>query len=338
MTRISRRAVMAGVLPAAAMVASGLEAAAGVEALASGVGDELRGLSLAGGAVWLSGNHGTVVVDGRVRRPPGAEALDFRGLHAFSPTEALATSAGPGAASTLWRTSDAGLSWTRTRVNDDPAGFWDAIAFAGRRRGFILGDPTQGRFTLLRTTDGGASWTRATAESLPPLAGDEAAYAASNGSLAIGPKGQVAFCTGGGPSWARVYLSRDGGARFRALDTPIPAGAPSRGAYAAAFDAAGALWVCGGDYLAPRAQGVNLARLGPGSSLFQAVEAPAGYLSSLAARDGMVIATGLAGTVVSQAGRPFRRVSETPFNTVRLARDGEATLAGPKGAMARWRA
>jgi photosystem II stability/assembly factor-like uncharacterized protein len=100
---------------------------------------------------------------------------------------------------------------------------------------------------VLYTADGGETWARLPAEGVPPAAEGEGAFAASNGCIAIGRRGQVAFCTGGA-GVARVYLSRGGGGVFVALDTPIPADAPSRGAFAVAFGKHGELWVCGGDY------------------------------------------------------------------------------------------
>jgi photosystem II stability/assembly factor-like uncharacterized protein len=335
---LDRRRWVAGAIACASAPSLACAQAGVVEPFESGVADELRGLSLAGGARWASGAKGAVIVGGRVVRPPGAEGLDFRGIHAFSARSALAMSAGRGEASQLWRTGDAGKTWSRIALNTDPQGFWDAIAFADARRGFILGDPTGGRFTLLRTRDGGRTWRRTPDGALPPAYEGEAAFAASNGSLAIGPNGLVAFCTGGLGSRARAYVSRDSGQSFIVLDAPIAANLASRGGFACAFDRTGTLWLCGGDYRAPKAEGVNLARLPAGTTSFEAVATPAGYLSSLAARDGAVIATGLAGTIVSRGGRPFVRVSETPFNTVRLRGADEAYLVGPKGSMGRWRA
>jgi photosystem II stability/assembly factor-like uncharacterized protein len=334
---IDRRQWLAGALAASAAPGVARAQADGIELIASGVTEELRGLSLAGEARWASGTKGMVLVGGAKRGARGADALDFRGLHAFSDLSALAMSAGPGEASQLWRTENGGWAWSRVTANSDPDGFWDAIAFVDNRRGFILGDPTQGRFTLLRTEDGGATWARAPAGAIPPVAPGEAAFAASNGSLAIGPKGRVAFCTGGAAQWARAYISTDDGKSFAVMDTPIPAGAETRGGFACAYDNSGALWVCGGDYKAPTAEGVSLARLPSGAKAFEAVTTPAGYLSSVAATRGVVIATGLAGTIVSVGGAPFKRISEAPFNTVRLKSAKEAALVGPKGALGVWR-
>ena len=318
------------------------EGLGGVRMPASATESELRGLSPTGGkSYWASGSKGWLIRGHDERqdamRIVGAEKLDFRGLHAFDDHHVLAMSAGPGEASQLWRTKDGGKTWKRIATNHDPEGFWDSIAFVDKKRGFILGDPTQGRFTVLYTADGGETWTRLKDEGVPPAAPNEGAFAASNGCVAIGPHGQVAFCTGGA-GVARVYVSRGGGGVFVATDTPILADAASKGAFAVAYDKHGALWVCGGDYQKPKAAGVNLARMEPGRVTFEPVAAPAGYLSGVSVRGSTVMATGLAGTIVSRKGAPVQRRSEAPMNTVRLSSEKTAVLCGPKGSIGLWRA
>jgi photosystem II stability/assembly factor-like uncharacterized protein len=338
----TRRQALAGVVAAVAAPASAKDRGAGhISLMEPGAISELRGLSLVPGAYWASGSKGVLYRGGphralEVIRPAG-EALDFRGLHAFSADHVLAMSAGPGEASQLWRTRDAGRTWTVELVNADPDGFWDALVFADdHRTGFILGDPTQGRFTLLITLDGGATWARASDSAIPLAAPGEAAFAASNGCLALGPRGQVAFCTGGA-GHGRVYLSRDGGGRlFQVFDTSILADGPTRGAFALAFGRSGELWVCGGDYQKPDAAGPNLALLQPGGNRFTTVGAPPGFLSSLAVGDVSVLATGLAGSIVGHDGGAFERITAMPFNVARLSDRRSGVLAGPRGSIGFW--
>jgi photosystem II stability/assembly factor-like uncharacterized protein len=329
----------AGLAAGPALAGDGL---GGIRMPASVADSELRGLSPTGGKTyWASGSRGWLIRGKGERQDPmriiGAEDLDFRGLHAFDDHHVLAMSAGPGGASQLWRTKDGGKTWKRLAANQDPEGFWDSIAFVDQRRGFILGDPTQGRFTVLYTADGGETWARLPPEGVPPAADGEGAFAASNGCIAIGRHGQVAFCTGGAGK-ARVYLSLGGGGVFVALDTPILADAPSRGAFAIAFGRRGELWVCGGDYKNPRAEGVNLAWRPPGSLDFQPVAAPAGYLSGISVEGEAVMATGLAGTILARDGRHFERVSSAPMNSVRLTSPKSGVLCGPMGSIGLWRA
>ncbi|MET3667050.1 photosystem II stability/assembly factor-like uncharacterized protein [Caulobacter sp. 1776] len=338
---MNRRDLIAGAVALTATPALAADRLGGIRMPASVADSELRGLSPTGGKTWwASGSKGWIIRGKDERQDPirivGAETLDFRGLHAFDDDHVLAMSAGPGEASQLWRTRDGGKTWKRLSANLDPKGFWDSIVFLDNKRGYILGDPTQGRFTVLYTADGGESWTRLPDKGLPPAADGEGAFAASNGCIAVNHRGQVAFCTGGAGK-ARVYLSRGGGGVFVALDTPILADAPSKGAFAIAFDKGGALWVCGGDYKTPKAEGVNLARLDPSRVTFDAVAAPAGYLSSISIQGDTVMATGLSGTIVSRRGGAFQRVSAAPMNSVRLTLRRSAVLCGPKGSIGLWR-
>lgn len=339
---IHRRDLLTGALALAAAPASAAEGLGGIRIPASACDAELRGLSPTGGkSYWASGSKGWLIRGKDERqdamRIVGAEKLDFRGLHAFDDDHVLAMSAGPGDASQLWRTRDGGKRWKQVTTNQDPNGFWDTIAFVDGKRGFILGDPTEGRFTVLYTADAGETWARLPAQGVPPASPNEGAFAASNGCVAIGRHGQVAFCSGGAGK-ARVFLSRGGGGVFVALDTPILADEASKGAFAVAFAKDGTLWVSGGDYKNPRGAGVNLARLAPGQLTFEAVAAPPGYLSGLSVKGSTVMATGLAGTVVSRKGGRFERVSEAPMNTVRLTSEKSAVLCGPKGTIGLWKA
>ena len=132
-------------------------------------GESLRGLSVPEpGVVWVSGSGGKVArsTDSGatwtdVQIPEAvADDLDLRCLVAFDGQEAWAASAGVGSASRLFHTTDGGAGWTTVLRNEDPAGFFDGLAFWDRDNGLLLGDPTDGYLTVLVTTDGGATWKR----------------------------------------------------------------------------------------------------------------------------------------------------------------------------------
>src|SRR5271170_4361375 len=110
--------------------------------------ESLRGVSVVSRDIaWASGTHGTYLRttdDGRNWIPdqvPGAEALDFRAVVAFSADEAFLMSAGSGDQSRIYHTSDAGRHWQLQFTNTNPKGFFDSMIFWDRTRGIVLGDP-----------------------------------------------------------------------------------------------------------------------------------------------------------------------------------------------------
>ncbi|MFN3228345.1 MAG: photosystem II stability/assembly factor-like protein [Asticcacaulis sp.] len=299
---------------------------------------ELRGLSLAGtDTVWISGRGGMVLrgVRGLGLRPhpvAGAEALDFRDIHGHCPLRAVAMSAGPGEASTLWRTQTGGRTWEKVFVNPDPEGFFDAIAFWSEQDGVVFGDPVGGRFALFRTRDGGQTWARHDPGIMPEVLPGEAAFAASGTCMAAGPEGRVAFVTGGDMAQsggqARVFVSGPGGRDFRVVRVPVPADRPSRGLFSVAWADANTLMAVGGDYADPAFEAVNAVISRDGGQSFLPFETGVrGYLSCVAVAQGQVMVTGLGGTVVNG-----QRLSDAPpMNSCALWPDGRGWLVGPKG-------
>src|SRR4051812_23119585 len=85
----------------------------------SGTKVRLRGLSVIGNDVaWASGTNGTCLrtIDGgktwRAVRVPDSAGLDFRDVHGFDDRAACLLSIGPGERSRIYRTADAGATWT----------------------------------------------------------------------------------------------------------------------------------------------------------------------------------------------------------------------------------
>lgn len=153
--------------------------------------------------------------------PPGTEGLLFRDVEARSAKEAVILAIGPGEASRIYRTTDGGTAWDAAFVNDDPAAFYDCMAFyPDGRRGLALSDPVDGKFRILATRDSGRSWTVLPDDGMPE-APTEFGFAASGDCLVTA--GHTAYFGSGGGA-ARVFRSDDFGLTWTASDSTIPAG------------------------------------------------------------------------------------------------------------------
>jgi photosystem II stability/assembly factor-like uncharacterized protein len=163
--------------------------------------------------VWISGDRGAYsrTTNGGVAWTsaivPGAERLDFRDVHAFSDKSALLMSAGNGAASKIYRTTDAGSTWQLVFTNPDTAGFYDCMDFFDASRGLVIGDSYGGQMAVLSTVDGGQHWTRIPGTALPAPIQGEGSFASSGTCLHAHPDGSAWGVTTKG----RVIRTRDFG-------------------------------------------------------------------------------------------------------------------------------
>jgi photosystem II stability/assembly factor-like uncharacterized protein len=267
--------------------------------------ESLRGVSSVTQKIaWASGTHGTYLrtTDAGVHwapaQVPGAEALDFRAVAAFSADEAFLMSAGPGDQSRIYHTTDAGQHWQLQFKNANPKGFYDSMIFFDRTHGVALGDPIPDetgklKFELI-TTEDGQTWNPIPPSQLPPAVEGEGAFAASNTCLAIlpsvdtDPKSKSArdpfkkpaasksesssgshlrerivpnhnLWFATGGAVARVFHSSDRGQTWEVFDTPIVHGADSTGIFSIAFRDPLHGVIAGGDYKHPDQDGANLA-------------------------------------------------------------------------------
>jgi hypothetical protein len=194
----------------------------------------LRGIDSVGdGVAWASGTNGTILrtEDGGYvwqlcAIPPGAQKLDFRGIQAFDANTAIVMSSGKGDLSRLYKTTDGCQTWKLIFTNPDKEGFWDAIQFASRDQGILLGDPVNNVFVVMLTFNGGEKWERQTLRAAQDING-EGIFAASNSSMLLEPilveyrLGYRKFCTGG-PGGPRVITLSTG-----PTDTPSKSATPS---------------------------------------------------------------------------------------------------------------
>ncbi len=176
--------------------------------------------------VWLSGARGTWVrtVNGGTTwqsgQVPGADSLQFRDVHAVDANTAYLLSIGEGAASRIYKTTDAGATWTQQFTNTEPKGFYDCMDFWDAKRGIVMGDAIDGQIAMLRTDDGGATWTRVPSSALPAAQPSEGSFAAS-GTCVVTKKGGHAWIVASNPDRARVLHTSDYGRTWRVDTLPL---------------------------------------------------------------------------------------------------------------------
>ena len=305
----------------------------------SGVSVRLRGISAVDGNVaWASGREGTVLrtTDGgqqwQALQVPGAQALDFRDVQGFDADTAVVLSIGPGEASRVYRTSDAGKTWALALQNTDPRAFFDCMAFDGAR-GWMLGDPVDGAFQVYVTTDQGANWTLQAA-GMPAAIEGEAAFAASGTCLASTPWGRRVIVTGGAA--ARVFMDAGEVPGWTAHNTPMPARVPAAGIFSATAAGADMLLV-GGDFEKDATGSAALAQLAPdGTVQVSRLPDPLGYRSGAACVDDhqpRCIAVGPTGVDLLVNGR-WQLLSGTGYDAVDLI-GNVGWASGDKGRIAR---
>src|SRR5215211_2371395 len=140
----------------------------------SGVNVRLRGVSAVSERVaWASGAGATVLRtdDGGLKWEKlnvSSEELDFRDIDAIDAQTAYVLSIGNGPASRIYKTTDAGKTWTLQFKNEDPKVFLDAMSFWDANNGIVFGDSVNGQFYILTTADGGRTWSRVPQNILPP--------------------------------------------------------------------------------------------------------------------------------------------------------------------------
>jgi photosystem II stability/assembly factor-like uncharacterized protein len=308
--------------------------------------ENLRGVSaLAHGIAWASGTHGTYLRTTDLRssggtwqaaQVPGAEALDFRDVKAFSADLAYLLSAGPGEQSRIYKTTDAGKTWKLQFTNKNPKGFFDCMAFWDRDHGIAVGDPIADnfgklKFELISTEDGGKNWKAIPPDALPPAIEGEGAFAASGTCIAIQGKKNAWFATGG--KVARVFRSTTGGKTWTVAETPLIHGPASAGIFSVAFRDAKHGVIAGGDYQHPEQSGPNLAFTSDSGRTWKlSTASPQAYFSAVAfdRTNDRILALGTALAVELRKDRA-KKIADLSLNSLSISSTGQAIAVGPKG-------
>jgi len=190
--------------------------------------------------VWACGRAGTftVTTDGgqtwRAGVVPGAEALQFRDVQAFSANVAYLMSIGTSGDPTefrIYKTEDGGATWTIQFENQNVNAFYDGFAFWTPHRGIAHSDSVNGVFPDLRTTDG-TTW-QDISNNMPAALPGETSFA-SSGTCVTTQGGRNAWICTGGAAIARVLATRDGGNTWNAYNTPLIS-SPTAGAFTVDF-------------------------------------------------------------------------------------------------------
>ena len=332
----------------------------------SGTTAGLRGIDSVNGTVaWASGTEGTVLktTDGgahwqKCAVPDGDKdgaTLDFRGVQAWDATTAIVMASGQGDKSRLYKTRDGCAHWSLLYRNPNKAGFWDAMAFSSRSRGFILGDPVAGRFVLLFTLDAAKTWDRVNTKDLDGGQEEIGAFAASNSAMTLEGNSLPIFGTSGpGGPWLyspdSVCTALTGAAdpasclrynlRFDRRKLPLAGNATSAGIFSVVSFSPGFETVVsiaiGGDFGKPNESSGTAAwstDLGLDQHWTASTTPPHGYRSTVQWSEPLKlwITAGTNGSDISRDdGRTWQPLDNGNWNALSLP-----FIVGPKGRIAR---
>lgn len=301
--------------------------------------------ALSSQVVWAGGTKGTVLrtLDGglhwQVLQVAGAEALDFRDVHAFDAQNALAMSAGEAekGAARIYRTTDGGQTWVLCYQTNQKGVFLDGIDFWDAQNGLVFGDPIDGKFFLLSTHNAGKSWEQIDSRRFPTVQNGEAAFAASGTSMVLAGKKQAFIGTGGGTT-ARVYRSSDRGASWEPVATPLSAGTTS-GIFGLHFQNNRSGVAVGGDYKLTTLDSPNVLLTSDAGRHWQlaATTSPVGLKEAVAylPSEGIWVVVGPSGTCYSSnVAQQWHVIDQSSFHALSCA-EGVCWAVGANGAVAK---
>jgi photosystem II stability/assembly factor-like uncharacterized protein len=179
--------------------------------------------------VWLGGTGGTwarTTNGGQTWETgvvAGADSLQFRDAHGVDARTAYLLSIGNGPQSRIYRTDDAGESWTLLFQNAESSAFFDCFDFWDPTSGIAFSDSFDGHFRIITTTDG-RTWQPVSPDVLPPASPGEGAFAASGTCVVASGDSTAYIGTGAGDGAGRVLRTTDRGQTWSVVQTPIVRG------------------------------------------------------------------------------------------------------------------
>lgn len=314
-----------------------------LESCETGMKGTIRGIDVVDAdVIWISGVKGQFCTssDGGVNwthgQVDGAQELDFRDVQGFSAENAVLMSAGPGDASRIYRTEDAGHSWTLSYLNPDSAGFFDGMDFNGDE-GILFSDPVDDKLNLMFTKDGGVSWSRFHPELLPLIADGEYAFAASGSSIQYDPTGGIWLATGGKIS--RILHTVELGKPWTIWESPSIQGDPAEGLFSIAPRSAIRVVAVGGNYQKMGMKGSNVIRQRRVGEISWEIPSGSDQVPFMECvkwiSNSSLIACGPPGVWISaDNGQTWELISEPGFHALDVDEGSRtAWLAGDKGAV-----
>jgi photosystem II stability/assembly factor-like uncharacterized protein len=294
---------------------------------------------------WVSGHRATWArtTDGGAHWTSGAmtgadSTLQFRDVHAVSATVAYLLSAGNGAASRIYKTSNAGATWQLQFMNRDSAAFFDCFDFWDADHGIAVSDAVRGRMIVIATEDGGAHWNDVSA-ALPAALEGEGAFAASGTCLVTRGRSHAWIATGAATG-ARVYHTSDRGRSWSVVTSPV-AGGQAAGLQSLAFRDERHGMALGGKIADPNDRSDNVARTDDGGTTWTLVQRTA----FSGAAYGSAVVPGLAHTVVAAGpkgldvshddGASWTSVNSLAYWAVGFAGPHAGWAVGPGGRITR---
>jgi photosystem II stability/assembly factor-like uncharacterized protein len=239
----------------------------------------------------------------------------------------------------IYKTTDAGKTWSLQYTERNPKAALDCMAFWNAAHGIVVGDPVDGKSELLTTTDGGEHWTLLRPESMPSAKAGEGSPASGT---CIATYSEKAGKDETWPAWfvtenaSRVFHASDPSKTWMASEPPLVTGL-NHGVFSIAMVDSQRAVVVGGDYDHPQMTQHNAAYSDDGGRTWrEGSHRPAGYrwcVTIVPDTPGpTAIAVGPTGMDYSiDGGKSWDRMNEVSANTIAFADAHHGWAVGQKG-------
>jgi uncharacterized repeat protein (TIGR01451 family) len=146
--------------------------------------------------------------------------LEIANISGVSATTAFAAvfPQAAGAIGGIWKTTDAGVSWTRqnTALFNGSSSFCSLVHFWDENNGVAVGDPEGGYYEIYTTNNSGTNWSRVPSATIGPLPIGVDDYSLTNNFTVTG--NTIWF----GNTYGIIYRSTDRGLTWTQWQSPIP--------------------------------------------------------------------------------------------------------------------